>query len=252
MSPWLGLDRLLFLLIRAFMRLCTRATALPADPEELQLDPNKPVVYVMRDRSVADAAVVHQATRKQKLSAANSSLSLGKQHLRRSYFYLYKRGVTGTRQRDALVPPRLRKLVRALHDNPDLDVQLVPVSVFWGRQPEKENSLWRILFSDTWAPPGFIKKFLIILTQGRDLYLQFSPPVSLRVLADQSDDVDQVVRKTSRVLRVHFRRQQEAAIGPDLSHRRTLTNDIIQSPAVRQAIQEEITSSEDKEEKVTA
>ncbi len=252
MSPWLGLDRLLFLLIRAFMRLCTRATALPADPEELQLDPNKPVVYVMRDRSVADAAVVHQATRKQKLSAANSSLSLGKQHLRRSYFYLYKRGVTGTRQRDALVPPRLRKLVRALHDNPDLDVQLVPVSVFWGRQPEKENSLWRILFSDTWAPPGFIKKFLIILTQGRDLYLQFSPPVSLRVLADQSDDVDQVVRKTSRVLRVHFRRQQEAAIGPDLSHRRTLTNDIIQSPAVRQAIQEEIASSEDKEEKVTA
>lgn len=70
MSPWLGLDRLLFLLIRAFMRLCTRATALPADPEELQLDPNKPVVYVMRDRSVADAAVVHQATRKQKLVRA--------------------------------------------------------------------------------------------------------------------------------------------------------------------------------------
>ena len=32
MTPWLGLDRLFFLLIRAFMRLCTRIRALPGDP----------------------------------------------------------------------------------------------------------------------------------------------------------------------------------------------------------------------------
>ena len=31
MTPWLGLDRLFFLLIRAFMRLCTRIRALPED-----------------------------------------------------------------------------------------------------------------------------------------------------------------------------------------------------------------------------
>ena len=54
MTPWLGLDRLFFLLIRAFMRLCTRIRALPEDPAELQLDPNKPVVYVLRDRSGAE------------------------------------------------------------------------------------------------------------------------------------------------------------------------------------------------------
>ncbi len=100
-----------------------------------------------------------------------------------------------------------------LKQNPDLDVQLVPVSVFWGRQPEKESSLWRIIFSNNWSPPGLIKKFLIILTQGRDLYVQFSSPVSLRQVMEQCRSDDQVVRKTSRILRVHFRRQQEAAIG---------------------------------------
>ena len=56
MTPWLGLDRLGFFLIRIFLRLCTRANALPSNPDELQLAPNTPVVYVLRDRSAADAA----------------------------------------------------------------------------------------------------------------------------------------------------------------------------------------------------
>ena len=39
------------------------------------------------------------------------------------------------------------------------------------------------------------------------------------------------LRKISRVLRVHFRRQREMAIGPDLSHRRNLMHSILQSQA---------------------
>lgn len=252
MTPWLGLDRLFFLLIRAFMRLCTRIRALPGDPAELQLDPNKPVVYVLRDRSVADAAVAELAARRLKLSPAKASLTLGKEHLSRSYFHLYKREAAVSRQRRAITPARLQRLVAGLKQNPDLDVQLVPVSVFWGRQPEKENSLWRIIFSDNWSPPGFIKKFFIILTQGRDLYVQFSSPLSLRVLVDQGRSDDQIVRKTSRILRVHFRRQQEAAIGPDLSHRRTLSNAIMEAPSVREAIRETMAANNEKEDKVLA
>ncbi len=252
MTPWFGLDRLFFLLIRAFMRLCTRIRALPGDPEELQLDPDKPVVYVLRDRSVADAAVADQAARRLGLSAPKASLTLGKQHLSRSYFHVYKREMSVARQRRAITPARLQRLVAGLKQNPELDVQLVPVSVFWGRQPEKENSLWRIIFSDTWAPPGVIKKFLIILTQGRDLYVQFSSPVSLRQVMDQCRSDDQVVRKTSRILRVHFRRQQEAAIGPDLSHRRTLSNAIMEAPSVREAIAHTAAENNESEDKVLA
>ncbi|HCE39298.1 MAG TPA: glycerol-3-phosphate 1-O-acyltransferase [Alcanivorax sp.] len=252
MTPWLGLDRLFFLLIRAFMRLCTRIRALPGDPEELQLDPNKPVVYVLRDRSVADAAVADQAARRLGLSAPKASLTLGKQHLSRSYFHVYKREMSVARQRRAITPARLQRLVAGLKQNPDLDVQLVPVSVFWGRQPEKESSLWRIIFSNNWSPPGLIKKFLIILTQGRDLYVQFSSPVSLRQVMEQCRSDDQVVRKTSRILRVHFRRQQEAAIGPDLSHRRTLSYAIMEAPSVREAIAEAAAENNESEDKVMA
>ncbi|WP_288368091.1 glycerol-3-phosphate 1-O-acyltransferase PlsB [uncultured Alcanivorax sp.] len=252
MTPWLGLDRLGFFLIRIFLRLCTRANALPSAPKELQLAANTPVVYVLSDRSAADAAVADQSARQLGLSSALRGLTLGKTHLHHSYFQLYRRQIGNRRQRRAVSPPRLEKLVAVLRANPDADVQLVPVSVFWGRRPEKENSMWRILFSDNWSPAGFIKKFFIIITQGRQLYVQFSQPLSLRTLVDQCQTDDQAVRKASRILRVHFRRQQEAAIGPDLSHRRTLTNTVVDSISVREVISAEAKRQDLSEEKLEA
>ncbi|EKF75092.1 glycerol-3-phosphate acyltransferase [Alcanivorax hongdengensis A-11-3] len=254
MNFWFGLDRLAFFVVRVFLRLCTRANALPTDPKELQLNPDIPVIYVLRDRSAADAAVADQSARRLGLAPALAGMNVGKTHLSRSYFHLYRRQFSNGRQRTALSPARLEKLVKALQDDPQADVQLVPVSVFWGRRPEKESSLWRIIFSDNWSPAGFIKKFFIILTQGRQLYVQFSKPMSLRALVDRCErqKQQQVVRKASRILRVHFRRQQEAAIGPDLSHRRTLSSSVVDSSTVRAVIREEMTRTGEKEEKLEA
>src|SRR5699024_2955263 len=94
----------------------------------------------------------------------------------------------------------------------------------------------KVFFSNNWSAPGFIKKFIIILTQGRQLYMNISEPFSLRQLADEEMSAARVVRKTQRILRVHFRREQEALIGPDLSHRRTLVNNVIDRSASREAI----------------
>lgn len=239
MNPWFGLDRLAFFLIRIFLRLCTRANALPGNVDDLQLAPNTPVVYVLRERSASDAAAADQSARRLGLSSALGGLTLGQTRLRHSYFQLYRRQFGNRRQRSPISPPRLEKLVAALRETPGADVQLVPVSVFWGRRPEKESSFWRLLFSDNWSPAGFIKKFFIIVTQGRQLYVQFSRPMSLRKLVDECETDEQAVRKASRILRVHFRRQKEAAIGPDLSHRRTLVNTVVDDPSVQAVIEEE-------------
>ncbi len=239
MNPWFGLDRLAFFLIRIFLRLCTRANALPGNVDDLQLAPNTPVVYVLRERSASDAAAADQSARRLGLSSALGGLTLGQTRLRHSYFQLYRRQFGNRRQRSPISPPRLEKLVAALRETPGADVQLVPVSVFWGRRPEKESSFWRLLFSDNWSPAGFIKKFFIIVTQGRQLYVQFSRPMSLRKLGDECETDEQAVRKASRILRVHFRRQKEPPIGPDLSHRRTLVNTVVDDPSVQAVIEEE-------------
>ena len=238
MSPWLGLDRLFFQIARLFLGWLTRATTLPEDTGSLNLDPDKPVIYVLRDASLANALVVEKSALGFGLRSPMASLTVGNQTLRRASFNLYRRRALIGRERLSINPRRLLQLVEALHQDDELDVQLVPVSVFWGRRPEKENSIWRIIFSDNWSPPGMIKKFFIILLQGRQLSVDFSPAMSLRQLVDEGMDQERTARKAQRILRVHFRRQQEAAIGPDLSHRRTLVNALVDSSAVRRALEE--------------
>ena len=53
------------------------------------------------------------------------------------------------------------------------------------------------------------------------MLVRFNPPLPLRELLAGGLDEAQALRKLSRVLRVHFRRQRQMAIGPDLSHRNT-------------------------------
>lgn len=252
MNPWLGLDRLGFLLVRIFLRLCTRANATPTDISTLSLDPDTPIIYVLRDRSAADAAVTDQTAKKLGLPNVLRGQVIHDTSLNHSYIQLYRQPFGNRRQRVPLTSHRLEKLVETLRHNPQADVQMVPVSVFWGRRPEKESSFWRVLLSDGWSPAGFIKKFFIIVTQGRQLYVQFSRPLSLRTLVDQCDSNELAIRKTSRILRVHFRRQHEAAIGPDLSHRRTLSTTVVDSPNVQAVVREEANKQGVDPEKLNA
>lgn len=238
MTPWLGLDKLFFSFVRLLLGLLTRASTVPDAPGELSLDPNKPVVFVLRDVSLTDLLAVEREAKRLGINSPLASVKVGDQQLRRGYFYIYKRLRSIGRERAAANPNRLQKLVSFLIENPEQDVQLLPVAVLWGRRPDKENSIWRIIFSDNWSPPGFIKKMFLVLFQGRQLYIHFSEPMSLRQLVDEGGDTERVSRKTTRILRVHYRRQQEAAIGPDLSHRRTLVNTLIESHQVREAIKE--------------
>ena len=46
-------------------------------------------------------------------------------------------------------------------------------------------------------------------------------------------------RKALRILRVHFRQRRAATVGPDLSHRRTLVEQVLMDPPVLRAIEAE-------------
>lgn len=236
MTPWLGLDRLFFALVRLFLSWCTRITLLPEDIDSLGLDPDKPILYVLRDASLADLLVVDKEARRLALPSPLEPLPIAGTPLRRSQCYVFKRKHLFSRQRVAQNSHNIATLVEQLREHPEQDVQILPVALYWGRSPEKESSLWKVFFSNNWSAPGFIKKFIIILTQGRQLYMNISEPFSLQQLTHEDMSAARVVRKTQRILRVHFRREQEALIGPDLSHRRTLVNNLIDSSPIREAI----------------
>src|SRR4030095_15394332 len=130
----------------------------------------------------------------------------------------------------------LALLLEAVRANPDGDVQLIPVAILVGRAPDRQTGWFRVLFSENWVVVGRFRRLLSILLNGRGTIIQFAAPVSLRQFLSDNQDAPNALRKLSRVLRVHFNRVRAAVIGPDLSHRRTLINTLLDAEPVRNAI----------------
>ncbi|MCK7496139.1 MAG: hypothetical protein MZW92_38285 [Comamonadaceae bacterium] len=121
----------------------------------------------------------------------------------------------------------------AARGDPALELQIVPVSIFWGRAPQKQESILRALFADTWVVPGTFKQLVRVALHGRDTLLKFGAPISLRTVmaeaAAEGLDERTSLRRVARLLRAEFRRERELAVGPNLSHRQTLLNEVIGS-----------------------
>ena len=88
--------------------------------------------------------------------------------------------------KDSQLSPRLSRLVSAILQHPELKVRLVPVSILWGRAPEKEDSLFKLLTADNWQDPSITKQLFNIGVMGRDTFVQFHPPQDLRTLINDS------------------------------------------------------------------
>ena len=204
------------------------------------VDPVRPVCYVLQDRHLSNLLVLFEESRRAGLPPAEAPFSLGGVRGKHSLFFLNRRH-NGTTPAPSHL---LLDQVLAVVADPTLDVQLVPVVVLWGRSPDKQDSILKALFAETWRSPGRLRQFLAVLLHGRQTLVRFNRPLSLRELVHGGAtplNAAAAQRKVSRVLRVHFRRQREMAIGPDLSHRNTQIEMLLASDPVRVAIGEEST-----------
>ena len=225
---------------RLFGRLITPWIAIrrqPPDPAAL-LRPELPVCYVVERYGLSNALILEQACREAGLPSPLLPMAggdlLGKQ---RAMFALSRRqGFLFGRPRTLTHSDSLARLVRAVQEDPTRDVQIVPVSIFVGRAPDRSEGWFRVLFSENWQVVGRFRRFLSVLLNGRNTIVEFSPAVSLRELLSEQLPPERAVRKFSRVLRAHFRRIRAAVIGPDLSHRRTLVSSVLATEPVRRAI----------------
>jgi len=204
-----------------------------------QLDPAQPIIYVTERYGLSDTLILEQACREAGLPEPLQPLQLGTLHRPRTMFALARREPWLLRRRKPRSHSQtLAALLETLRANPDLDAQLVPVSIFVGRAPDRDSGWFRVLFSENWVVVGRFRRLLALLLNGRDTIVQFSPPVRLRETIASAGDApaDRQVRKMQRVLRVHFRRIRAHVIGPDLSHRRTVIDALLDAEPVRDAI----------------
>lgn len=224
-------------LLRRILYLATRTRVFPETPEMLKLRPDLAVCYVLDVRRLSNLLVLDRECRELGLPPALRPLRDAAFAARRSFFFLSRNA------RGQFAPnPRsehsalLKSLVRTAVTDPHFDVQLVPVTILWGREPGKQDSILKALFAETWQSVSTLRQLFAILIHGRHTVVRFNAPISLRELLSAGIDEARALRKLGRILRVHFRRQREMAIGPDLSHRRTQLRALLNTPAVREAI----------------
>ena len=239
MSRFFTLSTLLFSLCRKVLFLWVRTEIKGAEQENLELDPEKPVIYVLEYSSFSARLVLEQACLNSQLPSSQAQLKVGEDTIRRSFFFLYERLGKGFKRRQRpTVTGRLKQIVHDIAEDPDLDVQIVPVSLFWGRSPMREKSWLQLLLADKNAVASRFRKFLTIVIHGRRTMVQFSKPFSLHdIHNDAHQDASRTSRKTARLLRVHFRRVRQTVLGPSLSHRENLVNQLVHTPRVQEAIE---------------
>ncbi|MCY1502078.1 Glycerol-3-phosphate acyltransferase [compost metagenome] len=244
--------RLGFGALRRLLYLWVRSETISQSALNLKVDRSKPILYVLQQPSVSDLAVVDTECRKAGLPRPVKPVDIGGSSEPAAFFYLTPEPDWLGRQDKRGAPPALVRSLAAISQNGIADAQVIPVSVFWGQSPDSEKSAWKLLFADNWAVTGRLRKLARILILGRKTRVQFSAPIRLRELVDQGKGPERTLRMVQRILRVHFRNQKTAVIGPDLSHRRNLVKGLVHAPLVRQAIVEEAEREKVTEEKAEA
>ncbi|MBO3671216.1 glycerol-3-phosphate 1-O-acyltransferase PlsB [Acinetobacter soli] len=203
----------------------------------------KIVCYVLQNYSRSNALVVDSETRRLHLKPALDPLHVAEHQEKASVLFLQHHD-----ERNLLnppphaFPPRLLRLIEVLEKYPDADIQLVPVTVLWGRAPDKEDSWVKLLFTDTWATPSKIKQLVNIGLHGRQSYLEFHESQSLRQLVEYAKTHYPNLSPATYIISTlndFLDRQREVVLGPDLSDRRNVMESLIKARDVQDAIRRE-------------
>lgn len=200
---------------------------------------NNKVCYVLEDASLSNTVLIDQQALARGLPSVFSALEIDplqdddcllalnqKQNKNQSYHY----------------PEKLIRLIEYLEQHTEVDIQLVPVSVLWGRAPQYEDSWVKALFADAWSKPNKIKQSLNISLYGRDNYIEFHKSLSLRKLLTEAKDQYpnfSPAHYISDKLDQNFNNYKEAVLGPDLSDRHNLIYQLLKTEAVQNAILQE-------------
>jgi glycerol-3-phosphate O-acyltransferase len=230
-SPWW------FKLLGRVLEPWVRIKRDPAEPAAL-LKGGAAVCYAIERDGTSDALILERACREAGLPSPMQLLDLPGRR-RRSVFSLSRRHGWLFGRTDARGPKEpIGQLIRAIEEDPERDIQVIPVSIYVGRAPNRESGWFSVLFAENWLVVGRFRRMLALLLNGRDTVVHFSEPVSLRTVLTESQGLtnERLTRKIARVLRTHFRRIRAAVIGPDLSHRRTVVDAVLNAQPVRDAI----------------
>lgn len=139
--------------------------------------------YVLQDYSRSNSILIDLQTQEHNLPPALVGVNDVAHNIKENAAIIF---LNHPSAKDSQLSPRLSRLVSAVLQYPELKVRLVPVSILWGRAPEKEDSLFKLLTADNWQDPSITKQLFNIGVMGRDTFVQFHPPQDLRTIINDN------------------------------------------------------------------
>lgn len=228
---------------QAYKQLSAKSLSLAVSPTllgELPAPSNVPTFYVLDEYSRSNSLLLqnqiseHQKDRPELPDPLSAVQQMGIDEASAMIFLQHRRAKSE-------LSPRLMRLVQACLDDPQMDVHLLPTMILWGRQPQKEDSWFKLLAADEWRAPTISKQLFNIGVMGRDTFVQFCHAKSLQRLINESSaskdgNLDDIVKEVQARLKGYLHRQKTSVLGPDLSGKRNITSNILQSKPVQDAI----------------
>lgn len=233
------LHKLLKLLISFPVKWLVRANSVPSDLEkELGIDKSKPIIYLLRTHSVTDQLALKMSTDALGLPSPDQPIKLAGQSQQACLCLQQPQKVFRNTVKGTGIAEDFTRLFELHTNNPELDVQIVPVSIFWGRAPGRKSSSLSDLLADR-ASPSWLRKLFIVLFLGRDNFVCYSKAVSSRAMIELKGGAAKNAHKLVRLAGTHFHRRRQAVTGPTLLERQELYNSVLGGDTVRKAIMEE-------------
>ena len=176
------------LLLRSILHWWVKAKILPSPFEDLAINLDNPICYVIDSYALSTLLIMDKTCEELGLPRPLWPLQQKSRAESRAYLALRrKKGLIIRHTTPRSHSETLRKMVERVSSGEEPDIQLVPVSVFIGRAPDKETGLAKIFFTESWEIGGRINRLINSLINGRSTMVQYSLPISLR--PDAAEDL---------------------------------------------------------------
>lgn len=234
--------------VRAFVRKIVTSpirwlitvNSVPANIEaELGIDKKKPIMYLLQTESITDLLALQKSTAGLGLPDPTSPIEFLNSEHKRCYFLNRPQSLLSRKVKKTTIEDVFTNMFHLHRENPELDLQVVPVFISWGRAASKKSTGFAQLLADR-ASPSWLRKLFIVLFLGRDNVVSYSKAVSTKQMGQLHGSNQQISHKLVRVARTHFQRKRQALSGPTLLERSTLYNSLLGSDSVKQAMLEDM------------
>lgn len=207
-----------------------------------ETDVNHPIFYVVRHQSASDILTLSESCKKLNLPDPLQNVCINGTSFQRTICLSASPEIFCSHsKKDHQAIKQGLDLLHQHSQNPQLNAQLIPANIIWGRKPQKNK--WHATENThhNETPPWW-KKLLIVLFRGGHTLVRLSDAISFREMVDNHGSDEKSARKLLRIARFHFYKQNIAAKGPRALSRAQVFKLLLANPAIQTQIAKEVES----------